>query len=235
MAERIADATARYDLARRPETRTRVVLRPYASPLPLGFFAFAVGMALVAGVGLGWLGPADLTTAGVIMALFVFPLQLVSTVFAVLTRDTAAATALGLYSTSWLTLGVLYALEPAQQTSRPLGLYLAAFAVVLVPLAVGAAYGKALLAVVLTVSAVRAGFQAAYELGAAHWTETASGVSATLLAVLGCYAGIVFMVEDFRGGSGLVLRRGPARQALSDEPHDQFTEPPHEPGVRRQL
>lgn len=60
-------------------------------------------------------------------------------------------------------------------------------------------------------------------------------VSAALLAVLGRFAGIVFMVEDARGGSGLSLRRGPARRALSDVPRDQFAEPPHEPGVRRQL
>jgi succinate-acetate transporter protein len=212
-----------------------VTLRPYASPLPLGFFSFAVGMALIAGVGIGWLRQGDLTTVGVMMALFVFPLQLTSTIFAMLARDTAAATALGLYSTSWLATGALYTLEPSQQTSRALGLYLAAFTVVLIPLAVGALFGKALLAVVLTVSALRAGFQAAYQLGAAHWTDAASGVVAGLLVVLGCYAGIVFMVEDFRGGSGLMLRRGPARQALTDGPHDQFTEPPHEPGVRPQL
>ncbi|HEY0495732.1 MAG TPA: hypothetical protein VGD48_08305 [Kutzneria sp.] len=217
------------------EPRTQVTLRPYASPLPLGFLSFAVGMALIAGVALRWLGQGDLTTVGVIMALFVFPLQLMSTIFAMLTRDTAAATALGLYSTSWLATGVLYVLEPGQQTSRALGLYLAAFTVVLIPLAVGALFGKALLAIVLTVSAARAGFQAAYQFGAAHWTDTVSGVVAGLLVVLGCYAGVVFMVEDFRGSSGLMLRRGPARQALTDGPHDQFTEPPHEPGVRPQL
>ncbi|MFC0542347.1 GPR1/FUN34/YaaH family transporter [Kutzneria chonburiensis] len=214
---------------------TRVMLRPYASPLPLGFFSFVVGMALIAGVALGWLGKNDLATVGAIMALFVFPLQLMSTIFAVLTRDTAAATALGLYSTSWLTIGTLYTLEPTQQTSKALGLYLAAFTVVLIPLAVGAFFGKALLAAVLTVSAARAALQAAYQLGAPQWTNIASGIAAILLALLGFYAGIVFMIEDFRGGSSLMLRRGPARQALSDAPHDQFSEPPHEPGVRRQL
>jgi hypothetical protein len=156
-------------------------------------------------------------------------------VFAILTRDTAAATTLGLYATSWVTLGVLYALDPTQQTSRAVGLFLAAFAVVLIPLTVGAYFGKALLSVVLAVSVIRAGFQAAYQLGGPHWTDIASGAAALLLVVLGCYAGIVFMVEDFRGSSGLMLRRGPARQALSDDPHDQFAEPPHEPGVRRQL
>ena len=56
------------------------MLRPYASPLPLGFFCFTVGMVLIAGVGLGWLGRSDLTTVGVVMALFVFPLQLMSTI-----------------------------------------------------------------------------------------------------------------------------------------------------------
>ncbi|MFF9127143.1 hypothetical protein ACF09J_28335 [Streptomyces sp. NPDC014889] len=30
-----------------------VTVRPYASPLPLGFFSFGIGMALLAGSGLG--------------------------------------------------------------------------------------------------------------------------------------------------------------------------------------
>jgi succinate-acetate transporter protein len=216
-------------------TATRVVLRPYASPLPLGFFSFAVGMVLIAATGLGWLESGDMRAVGVLMAAFVFPLQLMSTVFAVLTRDTAAATALGLYSTSWLALGLLYVLEPAMQTSRPLGLFLVGFAVVLIPLAVGALFGKTLLAVVLSVSAIRAGLQAAYQLGCPHWTDLASGVCAGLLVVLGCYAGTAFMVEDFRGTTGLMARRGAARTALEDGPAEQFSQPPHDPGVRPQL
>jgi hypothetical protein len=71
----------------------RVTLRPYASSLPPGISAFAVGMAVLGALGLGWLSsPQDVRTAGVLLAAFVFPLQLVSAVFAALARDTVAVT-----------------------------------------------------------------------------------------------------------------------------------------------
>lgn len=82
--------------------------------MPLGFFSFAVGMVLLAGTGLGWLSAvADVRAAGIVMAAFVFPLEFVATVFALLTRDTPTAAALGLYATLWLALGTLTALDPA--------------------------------------------------------------------------------------------------------------------------
>jgi succinate-acetate transporter protein len=213
--------------------RNRIVLRPYANPLPLGFFSFGVGMILLAGLGLGWLSSAqDVRATGVLMATFVFPLELVATVVAVLVRDTAAATALGLYTTSWLGLGLLDVLNPAQQASRPVGLFLVAFVIMLVPLAVSAVFGKRLLAVVLSASIVRAALQACFELGAPRWTETADGIAALVLLALACYSGTAFLVEDLRGGSGLVPRRGHAADALergADQPVSA------EPGVREQL
>ena len=36
---------------------TRVVLRPIANPLPLGFLALCAGTLLVSGLQLGWLAP----------------------------------------------------------------------------------------------------------------------------------------------------------------------------------
>ena len=37
----------------------RIVVRPLASPLPLGFFAFGVGTVLLGGVELHWLPPSE--------------------------------------------------------------------------------------------------------------------------------------------------------------------------------
>ena len=203
------------------------VVRPYASPLPLGFYSFAVGMALLGGNGLGWLSDApDVRASGVLMAAFVFPLELVATVVAMLARDTAATAVLGLYTTSWLGLGLLDALDPTRPTSAAVGLFLAAFAVVLVPLAVSAVFGKALLAVVLGVSIVRAALAAAYQLGAPQWTDRANGVVALALLALACYGGTAFLVEDLRGRTGLVPRRGAASAAMASD---------GEPGVRSQL
>jgi hypothetical protein len=43
---------------------TRVVLRPIASPLPLGFAGLAVASVTTAGTELGWIGPSDAVHAG---------------------------------------------------------------------------------------------------------------------------------------------------------------------------
>ncbi|HEX4224923.1 MAG TPA: hypothetical protein VHZ97_21320 [Pseudonocardiaceae bacterium] len=215
------------------DLRRHVALRPYANPLPLGFFSFAVGMVLLAGTGLGWLSTVvDIRTAGILMASFVFPLEFIATVFALLTRDTPTAAALGLYSTLWLALGLVATVSPATQVSRPVGLLLGAFAVMLVPLVVLAAFGKVLICIVLGVSAIRAGFASAYQLGAPHWTDRASGIGALVLLALACCAGTALLVEDLRGGAVLVGRRGQAAAALRPE---QPGGHPDEPGVRQQL
>jgi hypothetical protein len=211
----------------------QVTLRPYGNPLPLGFFSFAVGMVLLAGTGMGWLSTvADMRTAGVLMATFVFPLEFIATVFALLTRDTPTAAALGLYSTMWLALGAVTALNPAVQTSRPVGLLLAAFTVMLIPLAVTAAFGKVLVSVVLGISAIRSGFAAAYQLGGAQWTDRASGIGALALIALACCAGTALLVEDLRGSAALIGRRGPSADAVRAG-HGQ--DGPDEPGVRQLL
>lgn len=214
-----------------PSDEGGIVLRPLASPLPLGFFSFAVGMALLGTMGLGWLAtPVEVRSAGLLMAAFVFPLELIAAIVAVLCRDTATATTLGLFTTSWLALGLLDVLDPSAQTNRSTGVFLAAFALMLVPLVVMAAFGKQLLAIVLTCSLARAALEAAYQLGAPHWTDLANGVVALVVTVLAGCAGTAFLIEDIHGRTPLVPRRGTAATAMSgDGAH------PADPGVRAQL
>src|SRR3954452_16730907 len=80
----------------------RIVVRPYATSLALGFFAFGIGMLLLGGVSNGWLHASDRHTVGLLLAAFVFPLELVAAIFAFLARDSFGATGLGLFATSWL-------------------------------------------------------------------------------------------------------------------------------------
>lgn len=104
------------------EQHVAVALRSYASPLPLGFFSLAVGMALLAALGLGWLStPEDVRTSGLVVAAFVVPLELVAAIVAMLARDTAVATAQGLFTTSWLALGLAGLLDPTARPSRTIG------------------------------------------------------------------------------------------------------------------
>lgn len=214
----------------------RVFLRPYGNPLPLGFFSFGIGMVLIAGIAFQWMHGPEIRAAGILMAAFVFPLELSAAILAFLARDTGAASALGLFATSWLGLGLLHIVFPTEQTSFAVGLFLAAFAIMLIPLAVAASLGKLVLALVLSVSALRAGLASAYQLGAPDVFALADGVAALALFALSVYAGTAFLLEDIRQRTLLpVFRSGPARRALEAELEDQFRRLPQEPGVRQQL
>ncbi|MGW4568195.1 GPR1/FUN34/YaaH family transporter [Streptomyces sp. NPDC004561] len=220
-----------------PDPRAaRVVVRPYGNPLPLGFFSFGIGMALLAGIGLGLITGEQVRAAGILLAVFVCPLEFLAAVMAFLTRDTGAATALGLFATSWAGLGALHIVAPSQRTSVAVGMYLCAFALMLIPLAAVAFLGKTLLGAVLTVSILRAVLAAAYQLGAPEALELANAAAALLLVALALYSGTAFLVEDVRQHTVLpILRRGDARRAIEDDLGDQHTRLPKEPGIRRQL
>ena len=74
----------------------RIVLRPVGNPLPLGFLALAGGTLLVSGLQLDWLKPTDGQDVALILIAFVFPLQLLASVFGYLARDVVAGTGMGL-------------------------------------------------------------------------------------------------------------------------------------------
>ena len=59
---------------------TRVVLRPIATPLPLGFLALAVSTVLFSAVQLGWVAPADGRIAALTALAATAPLQLLASV-----------------------------------------------------------------------------------------------------------------------------------------------------------
>jgi len=84
--------------------QTRIVVRPLATPLPLGLYAFGIGMLMLAAQSAGWIPVSQGKDVGLIIASFVFPLEGAAAIFAVFARDTLAATILGLFSTSWLTM-----------------------------------------------------------------------------------------------------------------------------------
>src|SRR5215210_7422350 len=95
------------------EAAARVVLRPIASPLPLGFLALAAGTLLVSGLQLEWLAPDQGGDVALIVLAFVFPLQLVACVFGFLGRDVVAATGMGLLSGTWLAIALVTLVAPS--------------------------------------------------------------------------------------------------------------------------
>jgi succinate-acetate transporter protein len=80
---------------------TRVVLRPLATPLPLGFLALALATTVFSAVQLGWI-PADQgRIAGLTALAATVPLQLLASVFGFLCRDPVAATGMGVLAGTW--------------------------------------------------------------------------------------------------------------------------------------
>jgi succinate-acetate transporter protein len=215
----------------------RIVVQPYGSALPLGFFSFGIGMVLLGGIGVGWVHGPDVKTAGLLIALFVFPLELLAAVIAFLARDTASAAALGLFSSSWLALGLVDWTAPAPGAkSDAVGLYLVMFAVMVLALAAASFLGKPLLGVLLLIAASRSTLFGAWELGAGHHVLYAAGVVGLVLAGLSVYGGLAFLLEDLQQKTVLPLFRiRKARESIEGDLQAQLERLQGEAGVRHQL
>jgi hypothetical protein len=58
--------------------QVRVVVRPYGSAVPLGFFAFGIGMFLYAALDAPWVKQADAPSIDLILLAFVAPLEIIA-------------------------------------------------------------------------------------------------------------------------------------------------------------
>jgi uncharacterized protein len=221
---------------RRQLDQTRIVLRPIGSGLPLGFFSFGIGMLLLGCMAIGWIPVSEQHDVGVLLAAFVFPLELLAAVFAFLARDTLGATTLGLFTTSWLSLGLLNVLSPPGAKSVTVGIYLFGFATVALLLAALSTMGKPFFSVLLAVAAARMITDGAYEVGASKTLYHVSGGCGIALAALALYGGTALALEDAKKGAVLPLfRRGQARDAIQESYEEHLQQLESEPGVRPQL
>ena len=211
------------------------MLRPVGSGLPLGFFSFGIGMLLLGCQEIGWIPVGEQRDVGLLLATFVFPLELLATIFAFLARDTLGATTLGLFTTSWLALGLAQVTSPAGSKSVALGIYLFGFAAAVVLLALLSAMGKPFFSVLLSLATVRMVLSGVYEVGGGTTVYTVAGGFAIALTVLAMYGGAALALEDAKQRELLPLfRRGQA--AASFEGFEaQLERLEAEPGVRPQL
>lgn len=218
------------------ETAARIVVRPIASPLTLGFLSLVVGTFTIAGVELSWIAPSQDRYAGLAVLLFVFPLQALSAVFGFMARDSIAGTGMGLLSGGWLVIGALTFLGPSGRPSGALGLILFPVAVALLVPAVTGAAAEPLASLVMTGAALRFLLTAADQLtGGVAWKQAAA-VEGLLLAAGAVYAALAFELEDSRLRTLLpTLRRTAARQAMSGTLDEELRHVHHEAGVRKQL
>lgn len=217
-------------------THARIVLRPIGNPLPLGFLALAAGTALVSGLQLEWLaGSQEEMTVSLALIAFVFPTQLVASIFGFLGRDVVAGTGMGILAATWLTVG-LSKMAAGPTPNDALGLLLLVAAAAMAIAAAGGALGKlAALAVLGTTSARFAVTGIAEIDGGDFWTRLA-GIVGLLLGAIALYAALAMLIEDVRRRTVLpVGRRGSGRESLERGLQAQVERLEGEAGVREQL
>ncbi len=88
------------DPQRQIEDATRIVLKPLASPLPLGFFAFGIGSILQSALQFGFIPQGEIQNVALLFGAFVFPLELLAAIIAFPSRETVGAAALSMIAFS---------------------------------------------------------------------------------------------------------------------------------------
>jgi succinate-acetate transporter protein len=185
---------------------THVVLRPLASPLPLGFLALVLATVPFAAVQLGWVPPTEGRIAALAAVAATVPLQLVAALIGFLARDVAAATGMGVLAGTWGTVGLTTLTSPPGATSKGLGVLLVAAGICMfVPAA--AASAKLIPASVMGLAGVRFLVTGGYELSASAPWKTAAGWVGLALGALALYAALALALEGSAGRTLLPLGR----------------------------
>ena len=213
------------------------MLRPIGSPMPLGAFALVPSGLLLSALQLGWLASSDRRAVAFILLGFAVPLQLVSSVFAFLSRDALVGTSFGIFAGIWLAFALTEISGSVGQTSHVLGIFfLACGALFILLVGGGFAGGKVGAGAVILAGSARFVLSGIYELSADSAVEDAAGIVGLAFVCVAAYVGLARVLEDSARRLGLPLgRRGVARAALAGRLDDQLRELEHEAGVRQQL
>ena len=212
---------------------TRIVLRPIGSPMPVGFFTVAIDSVVVSTLQWGIL-PASSAPA---VALIVFPafvVQVIVGIFALLGRDSTAATVMLSFATTWLVEAIVFYLHPSGAHAA-LGIFLimfAAFAAVIL----ASALAKRALAAVLAVAVPRFLVGGIAEITGNQAVAKAAAVLGFLLAAVAMYTAFALLWEDSRGRDLFPIgRRGAAWHATHGRLATQLRDIERQAGVRRTL
>lgn len=230
------NATEHGRLSRVDDHMTRIVLRPIASPLVLGFLALGGASVVFSGQQLHWYGAGQSSVVAVALMCFGFLLQSVASLFGFLARDVVTASAMGVLAASWLSLGLVTVLTAPGSTNPALGVLLVFAAVALLVPALAASFGKLVVALVLFTAALRFVLSGAYQLSAVPTLRTAAGIVGLVLSGVALYAALALGLEDLQRSTVLpVLRLGMGKTAMRGTPAEETAGLEHEAGVREQL
>lgn len=220
-----------------PLVGPRVVLRPLATPLPLGFLGLFAATLSFSAVQLGWVGQAQGSTVALGILVLTVPVQLIACVVGFLCRDPVAATGMGILAGTWAAAALGTYTSPPGATTSGLGtVLLTSAAAMLVPALAG--HAKVVASAVMTLSAARFAVTGIAELTGDKSWMTAAGWTGVALGGLSFYAALAFELEGTAGRAVLpLLRRGRAASAVEPAADRQqhLGDVTREPGVRRQL
>jgi uncharacterized protein len=213
----------------------RIMLRPLATPLPLGFLALFVATFAFSTVQLGWVAEGQGAIIALGVLIFTVPLQLVASVMGFLARDPVAATGMGILAGTWAAAALTTFRTPPGASTEGLGVILVAAAcALLVPAVAGRAKGIA--AAVMALSALRFAVTGVAEWSAVPVWLTAAGWVGIALAAVSLYAASAFELEGTQQKAVLPLgRTGKAERAMQGTRSLDPAELAREPGVRDQL
>jgi uncharacterized protein len=221
-----------------PGGMTRIVLRPLASSLPLGFFAFGMGTILLTAVELNWVPPAQIGSLMIMILVFVVPLEMISGLFAFLARDAGAATGLSLLGAAWAATSLSMLGGPPGARSTALAIFLLMMAAMMLVLSAASLSAKPAFGLLLMLGACRFALTGVYQgsLGGGQVTATVAGWIGLPLAAFSLYGGLALLLEDSSQRTILpVGRRGRVRSSLEGSITHQIEAAEREAGIRRQL
>jgi succinate-acetate transporter protein len=219
-----------------PDPQIRVLLRPLGSPLTIGMSGLAVGSLVQSGLDLNWIPASQTRPAGIALIAAPFVMQLLACVFAYLARDGAAGAALGVLSTSWLTIGAVYLYAGAQTHSGALALLLIGAGTILMLSSLVVAVANPLPGTIFALAGVRFVLTGAQLLSGSAGLRQGAGIPGLVLVALAAYGVLAFELEGLQRRTILpTLRRGPGRQLCYGEPSADSPGVLVEPGVRETL
>lgn len=221
---------------RNPVDATRVVLRPMANPLSLGFLGLAFATMLFSGLELGWVPASEGKVLALAVLVFTVPVQFIACVFGFLTRDLVASSGMGVLAGTWASTALITLVSPSGSTSPALGLVLVVSAAAVLMPATGAARTKLLAASVNIGTALRWAVTAGFEFSGQTSWEVAAGCMGIALGVLALYASLAFEIEDQMRKTVLpTFRRKAGTTAMRGDLAAQVSAVANEAGVRKQL
>jgi succinate-acetate transporter protein len=226
----------RSERAADPTEAMRIVLRPLANPIPLGFIGLAGGTIALTSVQVGWVPVVESHQIALAVLLIAVPLEFIASLIGYFSRDPVAATGMGTLAVAWLVISVVTLLSPPGSRSLGLGVVLFYLAGAVLISAVMAMVGKVLAGVVMALAAARFTVTAGYEYFGGATVQHAAGWIGLALCVTALYAALAFEMEALRHSTILPTgRHGTGRRVLSDEGLGPVGKAEREAGVRQQL